>query len=164
MSMRPAKTRISPGMRPVWSESSLCARCVAKNPMLLHADSEDWSDWADAQADLSLRWAHSHFVGFVMSRLIYTRTQISLPLPPRTSNGQSLNRFSRYVTHMASYYFLVYFHCSKQYKKANKTDQHLRYPFFHCYRYRHYRNSDHVSCRVILTCAKIRFVLKLDLC
>ena len=28
------------------------------------------SDWADAQADLSLRWAHSHFVGFVMRRLI----------------------------------------------------------------------------------------------
>ena len=27
------------------------------------------SDWADAQADLSLRWAHSHFVGFLMSRL-----------------------------------------------------------------------------------------------
>ena len=23
-----------------------------------------WSDWADAQADLSLRWAHMHFVGF----------------------------------------------------------------------------------------------------
>ena len=29
-----------------------------------------WSDWADAQADLSLRWAHIHFVGFVMSWLI----------------------------------------------------------------------------------------------
>ena len=29
-----------------------------------------WSDWADAQADLSLRWAHIHFVGFVMRRLI----------------------------------------------------------------------------------------------
>ena len=25
-----------------------------------------WSDWADAQADLSLCWAHTHFVGFVM--------------------------------------------------------------------------------------------------
>ena len=25
--------------------------------------------WADSQADLSLRWAHSHFVGFVMRRL-----------------------------------------------------------------------------------------------
>ena len=30
-----------------------------------------WSDWADAQADLSFRWVHSRFVGFVMSRLIY---------------------------------------------------------------------------------------------
>ena len=30
-----------------------------------------WSDWVDAQADLSLCWAHSHFVGFVMRRLIY---------------------------------------------------------------------------------------------
>ena len=29
-----------------------------------------WSGWADAQADLSLRWAHSHCVGFVMRRLI----------------------------------------------------------------------------------------------
>ena len=29
-----------------------------------------WSDCADAQADLCLRWAHSHFVDFVMSRLI----------------------------------------------------------------------------------------------
>ena len=36
----------------------------------------DWADaqadlslhWADAQVDLSLRWAHSHFVGFVMRR------------------------------------------------------------------------------------------------
>ena len=29
-----------------------------------------WSDWVDAQADLNLHWAHSHFVGFVMLRLI----------------------------------------------------------------------------------------------
>ena len=28
-----------------------------------------WSDWADDQADLSLRWAHTHFVDFFMSRL-----------------------------------------------------------------------------------------------
>ena len=35
----------------------------------LSAQQRLWSDWADAQADLSLRWAHSHFVGFVMSRL-----------------------------------------------------------------------------------------------
>ena len=28
-----------------------------------------WSDWTDAQADLSLRWAHSHFVGFIIRQL-----------------------------------------------------------------------------------------------
>ena len=70
MSVRPAKTQISLCMRPVWSESSLSAW---KNlgPLATHwAHSEDWSDWTDAQADLSLRWAHSHFVGFVMPRLI----------------------------------------------------------------------------------------------
>ena len=44
---------------PVWSESSLCAQCVAKDPSFLHADSKD-SDQTrtDAQADLSLLWAH----------------------------------------------------------------------------------------------------------
>ena len=36
----------------------------------LSAQQRLWSDWADAQADLSLRWAHSHFVCFVMLRLI----------------------------------------------------------------------------------------------
>ena len=32
----------------------------------LSAQRRLWSNWADAQADLSLRWAHSHFVGFTM--------------------------------------------------------------------------------------------------
>ena len=41
VSVCPAKTQISLGIRPVWSESSLCARGVAKDPMFLHADSED---------------------------------------------------------------------------------------------------------------------------
>ena len=39
----------------------------------LSAQRRLWSDWADAQADaqadLSLRWAHTYFVGFVMSWL-----------------------------------------------------------------------------------------------
>ena len=46
------------------SKSSLCAQCVAKDPSFLQADSEDWSDWADAQAGLSLRWAHMPFCWF----------------------------------------------------------------------------------------------------
>ena len=40
MSVRPAKTQISLGIRPVWSDSSLCAQWVAKDPSFLHADTE----------------------------------------------------------------------------------------------------------------------------
>ena len=35
----------------------------------LSAQQRLWSDWANAQAGLSLHWAHSHIVGFVMSLL-----------------------------------------------------------------------------------------------
>ena len=72
MSVRPAKTQISLGIRPVWSESSLRAQQVAKDPSFLHADSEV-SDQTGrkARVNRSLRWANSHFVGFMMSRLIY---------------------------------------------------------------------------------------------
>ena len=41
MTVRPANTQISLGIRPVWSESSLCTQWVAKDPRFLHADSED---------------------------------------------------------------------------------------------------------------------------
>ena len=40
----------------------------------LSAQRRLWSDWADAQADLSLHWVHSHFVDFVISRLIWRDT------------------------------------------------------------------------------------------
>ena len=87
MIVHPAKTHISLGIRPVWSESSLCTQWVAKDPSFLHADSEDWSDWADAQADLSLRWAHSHFVGFVMSRLILCLYNVKGVVPVTPPSG-----------------------------------------------------------------------------
>ena len=70
MSVRPAKTQISLAIRPVWSESSPCAQRVAKDPSFFHADSEDWSDWENAQAEQSLLWAHTHFVDFVVSGAI----------------------------------------------------------------------------------------------
>ena len=41
VTVRPAKTQISLGIRPVWSETSLCAQWVAKDQSFLHADSED---------------------------------------------------------------------------------------------------------------------------
>ena len=62
--VHPAKTQISLGIRPVWSEPLLCAQWVAKDPSFHHVVSKDWSDWADAQADLSLCWAHMLFCWF----------------------------------------------------------------------------------------------------
>ena len=35
----------------------------------LRAQRRLWSDWADTQADLNVRWPHSHFVGLVTRRL-----------------------------------------------------------------------------------------------
>ena len=58
-------------------QSLLCTQWVIKDQRFLHANSQDWSDWADAQADPSLHWAHSHFVGFVMSRLTYICCQLN---------------------------------------------------------------------------------------
>ena len=44
MYVRPAKSQICLGIRPVRSETSLCVQWVAKDPSFLHADSEDCSD------------------------------------------------------------------------------------------------------------------------
>ena len=66
--VRPAKTQISLGIRPVWSEYSLCAQRVAKDPRCRHADSEDsgqtWLIWVFAGRTC-------RFVGFVMRRFIW---------------------------------------------------------------------------------------------
>ena len=59
MTCAPSEISVQPGHRP-----SLCAQWVAKGPRFLHADTEDWSDWADAQADLSLHWSHISFCWF----------------------------------------------------------------------------------------------------
>ena len=68
----PAKTLISLGIRPVCSESSLCAQWVAKDPRFLHADSEV-SDQTGCMPRLIWVFAGrtGHFVGYVMRRLKY---------------------------------------------------------------------------------------------
>ena len=59
-----------PSIRPVWSESLLCTQWVAKDPMLIHADSED-SDQTERIPRLIWVFAGrtGHFVSFVMRRL-----------------------------------------------------------------------------------------------
>ena len=39
--MHPAKTQISLGIRPIWSESLQSVKWVAEDQMFLYADSED---------------------------------------------------------------------------------------------------------------------------
>ena len=54
---------ISLGIHPVWSESSLCAQCVAKDPSFLHADS--WSEsLLGAHAILLVFFTRRHKQGF----------------------------------------------------------------------------------------------------
>ena len=78
-------------LRSAWAsaqsdQSSLCTQWVAKDPQLSSCRQlRLWPDWADAQADLRLRWAHTHFVGFVMSLL--KLCVLNLPLYP--SNTKS---------------------------------------------------------------------------
>ena len=59
--VRPVKTQISLGIRPVWSESSLCAQWVAKDSSFLHMDSEDDSDQTGRTTTLLvLSWGGSY--------------------------------------------------------------------------------------------------------
>ena len=75
--VRQAKIQFSLGIRPVWSESSLCVQWVAKDPSFLNADSDD-SDQTGRMPRLIwvLVGRTCHFVGFVTRRLIYIDTNI----------------------------------------------------------------------------------------
>ena len=66
--VRPAKTQISLGIRPVWSESSLCVQLVDKDPIFLHADSQDSDRLCHEKTCLEglrqkLAGRKAHFVG-----------------------------------------------------------------------------------------------------
>ena len=62
--VRPVKTRISLGNCPAWSESSLSAWRKLRSLATHWAHCKDWSDWVDAQADLSHRRVHMPFCWF----------------------------------------------------------------------------------------------------
>ena len=63
MAVRPAKTRIS--WESAQSDQSSLSAWRTLGFLATHWAHSEYSD----QADLSLRWAHTHFVGFVMSWL-----------------------------------------------------------------------------------------------
>ena len=62
--MHPVKTQISLGMRPVWSVFTV-GSIGSQGPNVSSCGQQRlWSDWMDAQADPSLRWAHMPFCWF----------------------------------------------------------------------------------------------------
>ena len=68
--VRPSKTQISLGIRPVWSDSSLCALRVSKK-RFLHVDSEDSDQTGQMPRLIWVFAGHTcHFVAFVMRLLI----------------------------------------------------------------------------------------------
>ena len=82
-------SQITLGIRPVWSESSLCAQWVAKDPSFLHADSED-SDHTGRTPKLIRVFAGRtcHLVGFVMRRLILKEKEEDL----RQAEAEPINK------------------------------------------------------------------------
>ena len=95
--VRPVKTKISLGIHPVWSESSLCTQWVAKDPGFLHVDSKD-SDQTGWMPRLIWVFAGCtcNIVGFVTRRLKclvckgeYV-THCSTAIPPDVAPGPDM--------------------------------------------------------------------------
>ena len=71
MACAPSEDSDQSGHTPVWSVFAVRIKNGLVLTYTLSAQRRLWSDWADAQVDLSLCWAHIHFVEFVMRLLNY---------------------------------------------------------------------------------------------
>ena len=71
--VRPTRTLIRLRMRAVWSKSSLSAWKIAFLAIQKFASRRFWSDFANAYADLTLRWAYVPEVRFLSLLSIYHR-------------------------------------------------------------------------------------------
>ena len=94
----------------------------------LSAQQRLWSDWADAQADLSLCWANTLFVGFVMRQLkwcsCHTESDLAFLSLPAMNLGAAFQQnfhlaepcwcmvmtdmFARYVLSASKYFLLTF--------------------------------------------------------
>ena len=69
---------------------SVHSNWAAKDPSFFQADSEDWSDWVDAQADVSLPWVH---MPLIFDILIST---VTLNIGPRSSQANHFLPLSKW--------------------------------------------------------------------
>ena len=89
MSVRPAKTQISLGIRPVWSVFAVYMKKPWIRSYSLSAQWRLWSDWADAQADLSLLGSSS-FCWFCHLYMSHLRLLVQIALNLENLFGQSI--------------------------------------------------------------------------
>ena len=127
--VRPAKTQISLGIHPVWSEFSLSAWRKLGSLATHWAHSEHWSDWADVQADL--RWARRSFwwfcreaahvlcflgvyllIQFILSCLVVLTVVVNLKVHHMGEQGRKMPRWAKRFTRKV----LARLTCSKRSK------------------------------------------------
>ena len=84
------KTQISLGIRPVWSDSLLSSYRSSGSLATHEVHREDWSDCADAQADLILCWVHRSFCWFchAVAHFVFGILEIC---PKNLNNSDSQN-------------------------------------------------------------------------
>ena len=95
---RPAKTQISLGISPVWSESSLYTQWVVKDPSFLHLDSKDSDQTGWMLRLICLSWVHMPFCKFCHAQAHFSmKTYVVLLIRstlPGTSNECPQHMFS----------------------------------------------------------------------
>ena len=98
------------GIRPVWSESSLCVLRIANDPRFLHAENED-SDQTGRMPRLIWVIAGStcHFVGFVARRL---NSWIGIMLSIYIQQNWQVQIQEAIYSYIDKFYFYFFANCS----------------------------------------------------
>ena len=118
--VRPAKIQIRLRIRAVWSESSLGAFWIAKDAVSTCGQRRLWSDHMDAQANLSLLWAH-------MSEGTFSHVTAYMFYPFMPSGLFKLNTSDRSTSNIKSVWLVFYYYHVNRKKKnyvfnANSVD------------------------------------------
>ena len=79
-----------------------------------------WPDWANAQAILGLHWAHTHFVGFVMSRLI-----LPCLIQSHDWSDQTSGKSQKLCEHVTGIQMVIHILCETNYSLGGTESLHL---------------------------------------
>ena len=124
--MRSAKPQISLSIRSVWSEASLCALRIAKDPRFLHADSEDSGQTGRMPRLICLRWAHRSFCWFCHVAALFYFSEIHVVIILAAPCYITLLRrkfISNCFLKYGESFTWQYYKLNKMFPKSNKYNQ-----------------------------------------